>query len=192
MGLCADACSLPLRSGCAELVIIRDLLHHVEQPLGVLKEVERVLKPGGNFVLIEPNGRNPMMAMFAVVQWAERRMLRSTPEWLCRLLKQSEGLSPPSLHFADPFPLTRVVCHYQYGARWLAASRFGDWLGRCEMRMGSLVPRSRWAYIIVECHRCSMSHPVSGRDGSGCAAARHAISASIACPHTTHSRGMEG
>ena len=158
-GLCADAFHLPLRSGCTTLVIIRDLLHHVETPLGILKEVARVLQPGGNLIVIEPNGRNPLMALFAIAQPAERRMLRSTPEWLYNLLKQSGGFSGPMVHGADPFPLTRVVCHYQYGAKRLASSRFGYWLGRCEMRVGSLLPRSWWAYIVVRCRRMPSSLP---------------------------------
>ncbi|MBI3318380.1 MAG: methyltransferase domain-containing protein [Candidatus Omnitrophica bacterium] len=152
-GLCGDAIRLPLREGSARLVIIRDLLHHVEAPLEVLKEAQRVLGPGGHLVLIEPNGRNPIMALLARAQRAERLIRRSNPEWLQGLFRDFPSFTDLSVQSLDPLPVSRVVCHYRYGVKQLAASGFGRWLGRCENRLGVIIPNSRWGYLVLRCRR---------------------------------------
>jgi len=49
-----DAHYLPLRTGCLDNVLCLDVLHHFERPINFLKEVSRVLRPGGRMILIEP------------------------------------------------------------------------------------------------------------------------------------------
>lgn len=49
-----DAQRLPFRAGSFANVVCVDLVHHVERPLLFLREVERVLRPGGRFVAVEP------------------------------------------------------------------------------------------------------------------------------------------
>src|SRR3954463_8681096 len=53
--VCADATRLPLGDGSFDVILIRDLLHHVKDRVGVLGEARRVLKSGGRLTLIEPN-----------------------------------------------------------------------------------------------------------------------------------------
>lgn len=48
----ADAHSIPLMSGCVDLVCIQAVLEHVINPIQVVSEIVRVLKPGG-FVYAE-------------------------------------------------------------------------------------------------------------------------------------------
>lgn len=48
----ADAHSIPLMSGCVDLVCIQAVLEHVVDPVQVVSEIVRVLKPGG-FVYAE-------------------------------------------------------------------------------------------------------------------------------------------
>ena len=54
--LAADASSVPLPDACADWVSMNAALHHMPSPEAVLREVNRLLKPGGLFCLgHEPN-----------------------------------------------------------------------------------------------------------------------------------------
>jgi SAM-dependent methyltransferase len=50
----ADAQKLPFADGSIANIVMVDVLHHVEFPVLFLKEAERVLKPGGRCVMVEP------------------------------------------------------------------------------------------------------------------------------------------
>jgi len=50
----ADAQALPFRSGCADVVLGFDILHHLARPRPFFTEVARVLRPGGRLALVEP------------------------------------------------------------------------------------------------------------------------------------------
>jgi len=53
----ADAENLPYADGAFDLVVARGALHHVPSPLAALREMRRVLEPGGTaVVLAEPTG----------------------------------------------------------------------------------------------------------------------------------------
>ena len=45
----ADASSLPIRSGSVDVVLLLEVLEHIPQHLQALREIHRVLKPGGSF-----------------------------------------------------------------------------------------------------------------------------------------------
>ena len=49
-----DAQALPFAPGSVSTVLGIDVLHHVQYPVRLLTEAERVLEPGGRLVLIEP------------------------------------------------------------------------------------------------------------------------------------------
>jgi len=50
----ADAQRLPLRDGAVGNLILVDVLHHIEFPLLFLREAQRVLRPGGRLIMLEP------------------------------------------------------------------------------------------------------------------------------------------
>jgi 2-polyprenyl-3-methyl-5-hydroxy-6-metoxy-1,4-benzoquinol methylase len=50
-----DGGSLPLASGCADVVIMSELIEHVIDTDLVLEEARRVLRPGGSLLLSTPN-----------------------------------------------------------------------------------------------------------------------------------------
>lgn len=50
----ADAQRLPFAASCAANIVMVDVLHHVEFPAAFFREVERVLRPGGRLLMVEP------------------------------------------------------------------------------------------------------------------------------------------
>jgi ubiquinone/menaquinone biosynthesis C-methylase UbiE/uncharacterized protein YbaR (Trm112 family) len=51
----ADACRLPFAADTFDIVYARALLHHLPEPALGVREIARVLKPGGIAVLLDPN-----------------------------------------------------------------------------------------------------------------------------------------
>ncbi|HEU4929781.1 MAG TPA: class I SAM-dependent methyltransferase [Candidatus Krumholzibacteria bacterium] len=49
-----DACELPFRSASADAVLCTEVIEHVTDPLRLLSESYRVLKPGGSMILSAP------------------------------------------------------------------------------------------------------------------------------------------
>ena len=75
-----DPATLPFAAASLDGVILHHVLDEVAEPRAVLREVVRVLRPGGRFVLV---GFNPLSAWW-LVRW--RRVLRETnPVALWRL-----------------------------------------------------------------------------------------------------------
>lgn len=50
----ADVCALPFRDNYADAVIAESLLEHVRTPIAAVKEMHRVLKPGGMIYISTP------------------------------------------------------------------------------------------------------------------------------------------
>jgi 2-polyprenyl-6-hydroxyphenyl methylase / 3-demethylubiquinone-9 3-methyltransferase len=66
----ADAAALPLRDGCADVVSAGEVLEHVPDLAGVVREACRILRPGGLFVADTINAT--ALARLLVVTVAER------------------------------------------------------------------------------------------------------------------------
>jgi ubiquinone/menaquinone biosynthesis C-methylase UbiE len=149
---CGDAGRLPFADAAFDLVLCRDLLHHLEDPEPALRELLRVLGPGGRIWIVEPNGRNPMIALLALVRPHERGQLGTTPRGMRALAER---------HFADvtvetrqPLPVYRALLHYQFGLPRLGAVRaFGALMDGWERLGRLLLPRGWWAYILVRASR---------------------------------------
>ena len=148
--VCGDAVRLPFRHGVFDRVLCRDLLHHLRSPQQreAVKEILRVCRPGGEVVVIEPNGRNPLMWAFAVFVPAERGTLRSTPARLAALV---EPLGTRiAVEMAQPLPVARALLHYRFGRPGLGHSqtvvRLLHWF---DAALNHLLPRRLWAYIVV-------------------------------------------
>ncbi|MGH8640235.1 MAG: class I SAM-dependent methyltransferase [Burkholderiales bacterium] len=52
----SDAASIPVESGSFDAVICTEVLEHVPEPISVVKEISRVLRPGGKLILTAPLG----------------------------------------------------------------------------------------------------------------------------------------
>lgn len=144
----ADAARLPFRSRAFDGVLVRDLLHHVPDRRAVIGEALRVLKPGGSITVIEPNGRNAIVAGMALAIEPERGMLASTLERVAAELRDAGALDIRGSR-DQPFPLSRIVLHYRLGAPSLGANRAVAAILRGLERAAGILPRSTWAYFTV-------------------------------------------
>lgn len=81
--------ALDYQDGRFDTVMAFDLLHHVPCVDTVVKEVYRVLKPGGHFLVFEPNICNPLMFFAHAIPSEERLALkRNRPAVLKALLER--------------------------------------------------------------------------------------------------------
>jgi ubiquinone/menaquinone biosynthesis C-methylase UbiE len=139
----ADACHLPLQSSLFDGIILNHVLEHVEDPVQLLREVWRVLVPGGlcylacpnRFSLIEPHYRLPLLS------WLPRRMADSyvrlcqrgdkyldRPPHYAQLLKiiqpfESIDLSVPMIKNPSRYyPGDRQLIRQTSWARWIPGS----------------------------------------------------------------------
>ena len=84
--------SLPFAGESFDLVVCVWVLEHLRSPETVLREVRRVLRPGGHFVFVTPNLRNPLLAF--------NRLGRALPQLQRRLVPRLYGRVE-----ADTFPV---------------------------------------------------------------------------------------
>jgi len=147
-GARADAGALPFRSGSFDAVLVRDVLHHVQDRRAVLTEAIRILRPGGRITVIEPNGRNPLIALMAAGIREERGMLGSNPARVHAELGAA-GADITSVEARQPFPISRVVLHYRLGLPSAGRTKLGRRLLECIEGGARILPRSLWAYFVV-------------------------------------------
>lgn len=57
-GICADIRQIPVEDAYFDLAFCRCVLEHIIEPAEFLREMHRVLKPGGKFVFLTPNRRH--------------------------------------------------------------------------------------------------------------------------------------
>src|ERR1700730_14392130 len=94
---------LPFAGDSFDLVVCIWVLEHLRSPASVLCEARRVLRPGGHFVFLTPNLRNPLLAF--------NRLGRALPQLQRRLVPRLYGRVE-----ADTFPV-------QYRANTVGAIR---------------------------------------------------------------------
>src|ERR1700736_5075046 len=83
---------LPFAGDSFDLVVCIWVLEHLRSPASVLCEARRVLRPGGHFVFLTPNLRNPLLAF--------SRLGRTLPQLQRRLVPRLYGRVE-----ADTFPV---------------------------------------------------------------------------------------
>jgi ubiquinone/menaquinone biosynthesis C-methylase UbiE len=95
--LACDAHHLPLQNGSAQFVIFNESLHHMEDTMRVLHEVERVLAPGGRIFLYEPYAYNPYRRLSEIRDRFLGTIERSFGVSQLRRLFRDAGLSVVSI-----------------------------------------------------------------------------------------------
>ena len=74
-----NACALTYADAMFDSVVGSSILHHLEIE-EALREIYRVLKPGGTIYFTEPNMLNPQIAMQKNIPWIKRRLGDSPDE----------------------------------------------------------------------------------------------------------------
>ncbi len=144
----ADAAALPFRDGAFQTVFIRDLLHHVPEPVAVLVEAMRVLRRGGRFILIEPNGYNPMVNLQSRLVPAERHARDFSIEHLTDLMN-AQPLDQVTVGTAHPLPLRRLVFHYKLGMPKLGERPLArKTLAGIERFLARVIPATHWEHVV--------------------------------------------
>lgn len=54
LDVAADAQNLPFPDSSFDNIVMLDVLHHMERPVRFFKEASRILRPGGQIVMVEP------------------------------------------------------------------------------------------------------------------------------------------
>lgn len=74
----ADAQALPFRDNSFDNIVAVDVLHHLERPQRFFSEADRVLRPGGRIILVEP-GVTPVSWIFYKLMHPEPLIVRANP-----------------------------------------------------------------------------------------------------------------
>ena len=83
----ASATEIPFKSNSFDVVFCANLLHHVENPSVVIKEMIRV--SSRYVVTIEPNRYNPLMIIVALLSKEDRLLLRFTSRYIAGLMRDN-------------------------------------------------------------------------------------------------------
>jgi SAM-dependent methyltransferase len=143
-----SAYQLPFEKGEFDHLLVRDLIHHLEEPERFIDECARVLAPGGRIDVLEPCRYNPLIALHALTNKAERGELRSTPRFLRSLLARRFTVRATQRY--QPMPLHRVVFHPHLGRpAWGRVPWVQRSVAALEHGAARLLPRSVWAYVHV-------------------------------------------
>ena len=80
----ADAQALPFPDAAFDLVFLKDVLHHAQDPSRVLDEAGRVCAPGGRIYIVEGNRFNPLFYVHMTLMLGHQHFRRPVFENLVR------------------------------------------------------------------------------------------------------------
>ncbi|MDP1564511.1 MAG: class I SAM-dependent methyltransferase [Pirellulaceae bacterium] len=135
----ASVCKLPFESNSFDAIFYHHVIEHVDDPVGSLKELDRVLKPGGWLFVGTPN-RHRLISSIGAHEQSEwkptltNKLGDNWRDWKDRLTgrfenkygahagfshKELDGLL--ELHFVERDWLTRQYIEFKYSASRLSA-----------------------------------------------------------------------
>lgn len=77
-----DSTALPFKDGSFDVIVSQWMMEHIADPAGVLKECHRVLRKGGNVVMVTNSKYHPMMFMSSILP-------RGFRDWLKKIILPS-------------------------------------------------------------------------------------------------------
>ena len=99
-----DAEFLPLKDDIFDLSFGKDALHHVTEPISVMKEMRRCTKKLSKLLVIEANPRNPQMILIGLIYYnVDKGVFQNTERNLKRYFL-SAGLGNITVQYAEFFP----------------------------------------------------------------------------------------
>lgn len=147
--MCADALALPYKGDSFDVVLCRDILHHVDfnRP-GLVENALRVLKPGGTLIILESNGKTLLNRIFQILYPVERGMRNSSPESLEALLRSYQ--CEHEMHFVECSFLIRAVGFVVGWPRmsWIVQPVYAVAFV-AEKMLEAAMPISRWNYCFM-------------------------------------------
>lgn len=102
--------ALPLADNVADLVILVEVIEHLTDPAGVLREIHRVLKPGGVLFLTTPNYRFP--SPWPLLEWLADKSGRVAQMRDAQHVQQFSTASMRTLLEASAFRVERLGTMY--------------------------------------------------------------------------------
>jgi SAM-dependent methyltransferase len=137
---------LPFEDGAFDHVLVRDVIHHLDEPARLVDEVARVLLRGGRLDVLEPCRYNPLIFAHALAVRAERGELRSTPRFLKALLGTRFDVS--LVETFQGLPLHRLIFHPDLGRpAWAHNRAVKRVVDAIEQVADRVAPRWARAYI---------------------------------------------
>lgn len=99
-GVCGNAVTLPFKDNTFDSVVFAEIYEHLVEPASALRELARVLRPGGRLVFSSPSA-------YAPLKWVRDWLLASRP-WDMRTVRR-HLTDPDHVQFADPISLFRLL-----------------------------------------------------------------------------------
>ena len=143
---------LPFEAGAFDHLLVRDVIHHLDEPTRFVKEAARVLEKGGRLDVLEPCRYNPLILAQALTVRAERGELRSTVGFLTELVGPAFRVT--ATHTLQPFPLHRLAFHPSFGRPgWGRGGLVKKVVDAIEGLADAVVPRWARAYIHIRAEK---------------------------------------
>jgi SAM-dependent methyltransferase len=139
---------LPFEDGAFDHVLVRDVIHHLDEPERFVSEAARVLAPAGRLDVLEPCRYNPLIFAHALAVRAERGELRSSRQFLTELLAPRFAVT--AVQTFQGLPLHRLLFHPELGRpAWGRGGTVKRIVDAIERVADAWVPRWARAYINV-------------------------------------------
>ena len=142
-----------MADGSADVVIIKNLLHHLEDPAGLLREAGRMVGPSGQVVIVEARLGAPPVTMLAMMAprrekffWFGARRNRKAVAAAGLTLQHAERFSflPYELFFQIRYPIMRRVFS-------TSNPRTIEWIADLDARLTEIAPAfaGYWIWVAV-------------------------------------------